>query len=471
MTRASAESSDPRSESSGGRGASRRVAVVGAGLAGLRAATELTRRGLDVRVFEARTRVGGRSRGEWADGHWMDRAWPVLGGRDEALVAWARELDPGELVAPLRPVQTVLLRHAEQRPVDGLTIHGAARIPGPTLRERVRLLRWGRLMARHAPLLDPDRPERAASLDFRSVRDHAALYFGPGNLEFWLGPELQAIWGDDVDSLSRVALLLHARSAGLGERRPPPPGLPRRPLFELAQTAAEGLDLRLGTAVQRIDERPAGGFALESLDASGTRQEEVFDAVVLTVDAEQTRRVVGPLLTPAERDFFAAVADRPVVTLSASLEGVHAGLPQEIRVPRREGSAIAAIVIEPGQAGGRAPEGRSQLVLRARDGFAEAWRALPGDVVTKNLLSSLELTLPGLADRIVATRLGRGRRTHFEVGHFRRLERFRRVQLDRRGLGRRLYWAGEAFAGPTFEAAIRSGRRAADAVVEDLARD
>ena len=118
-----------------------RIAVIGAGFAGLRAASKLARAGHSVTVFEARTAVGGRARGEWCAGHWMDGAWPVLGGRDVALARFARETGVDDLFSPLRPVQTALLRAGETIPVDGLSLRGAARIPGPPLRERAKLLR------------------------------------------------------------------------------------------------------------------------------------------------------------------------------------------------------------------------------------------------------------------------------------------------------------------------------------------
>ncbi|MHA7839111.1 MAG: FAD-dependent oxidoreductase, partial [bacterium] len=112
-------------------GAPLRVAVVGAGLAGLRAATELSRQGHAVRVFEARAQAGGRARGEWREGHWMEGAWPVLCGRDRTLERWVRECGLGDAMWPLRPVQTTLRFAGETLPVDGLSLRGAARIPGP----------------------------------------------------------------------------------------------------------------------------------------------------------------------------------------------------------------------------------------------------------------------------------------------------------------------------------------------------
>ena len=442
--------------------------MIGAGFSGLRAATELTRRGFDVTVFEAREQVGGRAGGEWCAGHWMDAAWPVLGGRDGSLASWARQVGAADSLLPLRPVQTMLLRGGETTPVDGLSLRGAARIPGPPFWERPKLLRWGRLMGRYAKQLDPMYPELAADLDYRSLRDHVVLYFGQGALDYWLTPEVQGLHGDSVEELSRVALLMQARLLGLGERRPASPGLPRRPLLELAQSAAERLSIRRATEVLRIDEEPGGGFRLETVDRDGQRNEASFEAAVVTVGPTHAANLSRALLTPAERDFFSDTVERSVLTLSVALEGVDGGLPREIRIPRREGSALSSFVVEPGQPEGRVLEGHSQIVALARDVFAERWSSMADDVVEKNLLSSLELTIPGTGERMLTSRLGRSSVPFFHVGHYRRLATFQKVQRDRRALGRRLYWAGDYLSGPGFEAATLSGLRAANAVAMDF---
>jgi predicted NAD/FAD-dependent oxidoreductase len=310
-------------------------------------------------------------------------------------------------------------------------------------------------------------PERAADLDYRSLRDHVALYFGTGNLEYWLAPEVFGDYGDSVDSLSRVALLQKAQSLGIGERRPSSAGLPRRPLLELAQATAETLDIRRGTVVHRIDEQPAGGFHIEATNSAGENEDANFDAVVVAVGPEQASEISSALLTPAERDFFDAVAMRSVITFSVAIDGVEGGLPTNLRMPRREGSAISCLMIEPGQPDGRVPEGRSQVVAVVRDAFADRWRDMANDVISKNLTSSLEEILPGVRDRILTTRLSRSTTPAFEVGSYRRLATFQKVQRDRRALGRRLYWAGDYLSTAGFEGASLSGLRAANALAGD----
>lgn len=451
-------------------GLDRRVAVLGAGLAGLRAAFDLERRGFVATVFESDSQIGGRTRGEWCAGHWMDAAWPVLSRLDHSLASWTRELGLGDVLLPLRPLQTTLRKGLDSIPVDGLSLRGAARIPGPPIWERPKLLRLNRLMRRYAKWLDPMFPERAADLDYRSMRDHAVLYFGRGNLEFWLTPEVQTIYGDSVEELSRVAMLLQLQSSGLGDRRPSHHGLPRRPLFELAQAASERLNILRNTAATRVQEGPDGGFRVEAIDGSGEEIDRSFDAVIVALGPDQAPVVTAPLLTPAERDFFCEVDQRLMTTLSVAIEGVDSGLPSEVRLPRRSGSAISSLVIEPGQPGGRVPEEHSQIVVLARDGFAQRWLNMADDVVSKKLINSLELVMPGIGERILTTRLSRGSVPFFSVGSYRRLAGFQKVQRDRRALGRRLYWAGDYLSGPSFESASLSGIRAVNALVGDFER-
>ncbi|MFW5900356.1 MAG: FAD-dependent oxidoreductase, partial [Halodesulfurarchaeum sp.] len=55
-----------------------RVAIVGAGLAGLETARQLAAAGRDVVVFEAAPSVGGRVRTDTTEGYTIDRGFQVL---------------------------------------------------------------------------------------------------------------------------------------------------------------------------------------------------------------------------------------------------------------------------------------------------------------------------------------------------------------------------------------------------------
>lgn len=70
------------------------VIVVGAGLAGLQCARQLSRAGLEVRVLEAADDLGGRVRTDIIDGFRCDRGFQVL---NPAYPAVQREVDVAAL--------------------------------------------------------------------------------------------------------------------------------------------------------------------------------------------------------------------------------------------------------------------------------------------------------------------------------------------------------------------------------------
>src|SRR3954454_4438161 len=69
------------------------VAVIGAGLAGLRAATDLVAGGRDVVVFEARDRVGGRVWSHrFANGQWCERGAEFIDANHTEVLGLIRSL-------------------------------------------------------------------------------------------------------------------------------------------------------------------------------------------------------------------------------------------------------------------------------------------------------------------------------------------------------------------------------------------
>ena len=88
------------------------VVVVGAGLAGLTAATELLARRADVIVLEARGRVGGRTYGiEVAPGQWADCGAAYLGDRHTELTSMIQTLGLATVAATMTITSTQVISH------------------------------------------------------------------------------------------------------------------------------------------------------------------------------------------------------------------------------------------------------------------------------------------------------------------------------------------------------------------------
>jgi protoporphyrinogen oxidase len=446
--------------------AGRRVAVVGAGFAGLRAATRLQSCGARVTVLEERDRVGGKAVLANADGFASSRSLQVLLAGDAGLLGWIRELRIAQPLLPLRPVHGAQLHRGRVVGCRASSLAAIARTPGVSLRDRARVLRLPRLFARYRPFLDPACPEKAADLDYRSVADFGRLYFGRSLLERFVAPRVAADTLGDENELSRVAFLLHWAANESGRAAA---GLPAGALGLVAEAAARSLEVRTSQRALEVKELASGRLAVECSGAGGDEVLDV-DGLVVATSPRKAAGLAGSLLVPAERDYFAKVRMGPLVTLCVATSRPPTGLPELVRVPHAERLPIEVVLAEPGLEGGRAPTGCGLVTLSARQDWAERHAGASSERIETELLDALAPIFPSVLRSFRRAVLHRDLEgvPRFEVGAYRALARFAHVQADRRSLGRRLYFAGDYLAGPRFEDAVASGLRAADAVVRDL---
>jgi phytoene dehydrogenase-like protein len=312
------------------------VIVVGAGLAGLSCARELSSHGADVLVLERADRPGGRVRTDEVDGFLLDRGFQVL------LSAYpeARHVLDYERLG-LRPFYSgALVRRAGRfarvadpfrHPLDAARSWNSG--PGGLL-DKARVARLRRRLAIHS---------LNEVLNAPQVTTREALRlegFSPGIVDGFFRPFLGGIFLDpDLDTSSRMfafVLKLFAQ----GEAVLPAEGMqaiPRQLTEDLPGNA-----LRLGATVETVD---GAGVTL----AGGERLEA--GAVVVAADGPEAARLTGALRAPAGRAvtciYFAAgrsPLDEPVLVLNG--DGPAGGPVNNLSVP----SDVAPSYAPPGAA-------------------------------------------------------------------------------------------------------------------------
>jgi oxygen-dependent protoporphyrinogen oxidase len=438
------------------------VLVVGAGLAGLCAAWRLSRLGFEVRLLEREARAGGRAASASFEGFRFEPAGGLLSGADRELIAWADELGLRDEMLPLRPAVPAQVFRGRVHGIDPRGLFGIAAIPGVRRLQAARLLRLPRLLARYAARLEPDAPERAATLDDRSLHDFGKLYFGSSVALRWMAPAVGPL-GESSDTSRVLFLRRHATHA---EARL---GLPRAPIAEIADAAAARLTILTGVEAIRV-ERVGAGLRVQARERGRDRSFET-DALVLAIPAPDAARIAGSVLSSAEREGLERVRYAPRLALVLGLRRALHPHPRWISFPRDEGGPLASALLEPGVAGGRVPAGRGLAHLEARLEYAAATPSVPDDALVKELQEAFESVLEGARGATDWSRLYRLplATPRFDVGRYREIAAFERVAAEQRRAGRRIYFAGDYLMDPTWNGALLSGQRAARAVQADLA--
>ena len=438
-----------------------RVLVIGAGLAGLSAAWRLARAGCRVSVLERGERPGGRLAGERVEGFPLAPAPLPLHAGDERLLALISELGARDELLPTKPVTTAFASASGSlREVELRRLRDVARIPGISRRQALRLVRLPRLMARYGGAVALGAAAEASRLDDRSLADFGRLYFGRDVLERWLAPLACSGSLGDPEQMSRVQALQHLQSWNFSRA-----GVLRGALDEVFERATRELEVVTQCGVDRLEPGSDGSFRAVSDDGRSF----AGDAVVVATPAPLAARLASAFLSPPERSYLLGVRYAPSVGVAAALCRPMSPRARHVLVSASLGSPLGSALVEPGYRGGAAPTGRGLALLSASGAFAAAHLDTPSESLEKELIAAFDALWPGAGRSVDFARVFRRRfgAPRFDVGAYRALARFRRLREHPRRDGRRLFFAGDYLVAPSPEGAVRSGERAASALLDD----
>ena len=357
-----------------------KLAIVGAGWAGIAAADSLAGAGHDITVFEMAPQAGGRARsvaGAEPDRPYDNGQHILIGAYRDSLALMRRlGIDPA----------AVLLRRPLALPYPGEP--GLQLPPGPALVSFTR----GVLAHRGWPL-----SARVGLLAAAGGWLARGFRCDPGLSVAQLCAGLPAVVKRDlIEPLCVAALNTPAPLASaqvflrvLKDALFSGPGsadllLPRRPLSELLATPAAawlGPRLRLGRRVQRL----ALGWRVD---------DEPFDGVVLACTSVEAARLTADI-APAWSARAGAFGFQPIITVYLHSPG--SALPSPMLALREGPDAPAQFVFDLGQLGG-AP-GRFAFVVSGAAGWVE--RGGCGEAVLRQAQQVLDWATPPVLDRVL----------------------------------------------------------------------
>ena len=257
-------------------GDSKRIAIIGAGMAGLAAAHDLNKAGHLVVVYEVAPGVGGLAAGFKAP-HWdwtLERFYHHWFASDKHMLGLIEELGWSDQVLFPRPY-TVIYFEGKFYPFDSIT----SNMP--------------KFLLRHYSLIDVARFGLAGvylrfSSNWKPLEQHTAAawtrrYFGQRIYELFWRPMLVGKFGEDNANIVNMAWLwarLHSWTTRLGTFA----GGFQAFLDKLADLLrSRGVEIRLGTAVTGIRRR--GDLGLSAADLGFKSQSDTEQSAYSRLDA------------------------------------------------------------------------------------------------------------------------------------------------------------------------------------------
>lgn len=437
-----------------------RVAVVGAGIAGLSCAWDLHKAGVDVQVFERDTQAGGRMSTRTKDRLAFDLGANFLVRAYGNLFQLAEEL--GIALRTVSPVDHAVYRDGTARLLHFSSVRGMFRMDCLGLWSRLRVLRFLLKVRLRYPLLDffhlsslstQLNKEDAYSYARRKVGQEFADYIVDsfnGCMMFHRASEISA-----AAFLSLFRMMADpAYDFGIYHAQGDMQAIP--------DAMASCLSVHTSCAVTELHQE-GSGWRVKSAQGS-----PFFDRVVLATTAGVAHQLLrdGPAL---QRDLLAGIRYSSTINVSFRVPKQALGQTHCFYVPFCENRLISEFTNEALKGDHTTHQGWSLVNVGLHESGALPLLDQSDERIFAAVAEQLLALHPDLqADQLQPYDLQRWREAipKYDCQHVERVRQFEKQAQGDSGL----FLCGDYLNSPWLEGACRSGRRAARAVLSDLAR-
>jgi oxygen-dependent protoporphyrinogen oxidase len=431
---------------------SKKIIVIGGGVAGTSAAHTLVGHGYDVTIIERQDRLGGRVRSELVSGAAVEMGAGFLSQGYTNLLG---------LMATTGLDRRLYRAHGS----SGIFRDGQIHMITPKTLLGSKPLSWAAKL--HAvPLLlktlinwrqlDAHAFWKANAYDTQSVADMVSSKSGKEFLEYALQPVLNGYfyWTPEHTSEAMMRVLCKAAfSHGTYKMRG---GLQRIP-----EKAAEGSRVLFERTVRRVEQTAAGSYDV-TVDYHGEKQTLHADGIICATTATVVPSIF-PSLSKPQKEFFGSIQYSSGALTAQTYRRDQTHGDKAIAFPRKEGIELASVTLaqEPGS-----NDTVYATVKTYASGIAAAQVAALSD---QELINRLTGDTAPVHDTIlidnpspVATHIQRWPEAlpFFDVGHFQRLHSFERGEIEDQE--QPVAFAGDYLGGPFMEGAFTSGVQAAE---------
>jgi oxygen-dependent protoporphyrinogen oxidase len=411
--------------------AGERVAVIGAGMAGMAAAHRLKQAGLEPTVFERNDRVGGRIWTAEQGGYLMDLGAAVYLGTYREAIEIIKEVG---LSGQLRELPAIGAMPKRGQVIEfdySKPIRTALTTKALSPMAKLRATKLAVMLLRNLGNLGYADYAKLEAIDNESTREYSRRALGRELEQYATEPLVRGTWAADDGESSNALMLWSIRNMLVPTVFSLDDGMDK-----LARTIASRVEVRVSHPVVNVTDH-GGRVEVTCTAPEGSEKTEEFDGAVIATTAKPALAMY-PQMDANHRSLYETARYRGLVTIALGLNRAPRDRATYILIPRVEDPDFIAVIADHIKAYCRVPAGKSMYtLLGSHEYLHRTWDRSDEDVLADGIACA-ERYHGALADTVEQHRVVRWEEVVpvVDTGRFKLIARFKegldptaRVQL------------------------------------------